>query len=489
MSSRALCGKPSALFKFAGIKLSVRLSLAFGRGRAQCARDMADQDDFAAFMESQAGAVVGRLSRGQKVTGSVTHIGADSVFIALGTRADGRVPRADLVGRDGELRVAIGDQLTATVVSPGDGEGPLLAVTLGRDQSVDLPALQLAMDTGTPVLGRFTKAVKGGLEVDLNGVRAFCPASQVELSYVADLTGFVDQEARFAIAEIRDAGRSVVVSRRRVLEQERKDQALAARNRLSVGAELSGKVARIQPYGAFIDLGGIEGMVHISELSSSHVANISDVLSIGEEVNVKVLAIEDTDRGPRIRLSIRALAPQSEVPEPKVGEVLTAKVARFLPHGVIVSSERGEGFVHKQELGLPHGADHRRALSVDQELEVTLIDGQPGRLRFSATRVDDVRAEQDFANYKKGRASSEGMGSMAAQLEKLKLGKLPPGPPPKPAPPPSAPTATAPKVASTAAKAIETPQSAPPAAEDTSKSSGENPPAIKPRRRRIVSGG
>lgn len=453
---------------------------------------MSERDDFAAFMEGQGAAVVERLTRGQKVTGTVTHIGGDSVFVALGSRADGRVPRAELVGRDGELRVAVGDSVTATVVDPGDAGGPLLAVTLGKDQSVDLDSLLLAMESGTPVQARFTKAVKGGLEVDLNGMRAFCPASQVDTTYVGDLTTFVDQESPVVVIEVKEDGRSVVVSRRKALEAERAEQAAAAKARLQVGDEVTGKVVNVQTYGAFVDLGGIEGLIHISELSGTRVDNVGDVVSPGEQVNVKVLGIEETDKGTRIRLSMKALAPESAqaaAAPPKAGEVLTGKVLRFLPHGVIIGTEKGEGFVHKNELGLPHGADHRRAIEVDQELEVTLIDSAPGRLRFSVSRVDDVLAQQDFANYRKQQSTGGAFGSLAGQLKNLNLGNLPKGPPPAPpapkappAPPVAAPQAAAPPSAPPAPPA----PPAPAAGHDAPAKAESGPQEPAKKRRRIV---
>lgn len=397
---------------------------------------MTDRDDFAAFMEGQTAPVVGHLARGERVTGIVTHIGADSVFLNLGTRADGMVPRVDLQGRDGELRVSVGDSLSATVVDVGEGGGPILAVTLGRDSSVDLAALELALDSGTPVVGKVSRVVKAGLEVDLGGVRAFCPASQVDLTYVGDLTTFAEQELRVAVLEIKEDGRSVVVSRKRVLELERQEAAKAARDGLVIGAEALGTVTSIQPYGAFVDLGGVEGLVHISEISGSHVSQVEDVLTVGEEVNVQVLAVEDTDKGPRIRLSMKALGQSAKASSenPQMGEVLIGKVQRFLPHGVIVATEKGEGFVHKRELGLPQGADHRRALAVDQELEVALVEAAPGKLRFSVSQVEEVLAAQDFKAYRKEQSELGGMGSLFGQLKKLELGKLPPGPPPSAVP-------------------------------------------------------
>jgi small subunit ribosomal protein S1 len=136
-------------------------------------------------------------------------------------------------------------------------------------------ALELAQSSGVPVEGTVSKAVKAGLEVDIGGVRAFCPASQLDIGFVQDLEVFVGQKYFFKVLEIRDSGRSVVVSRKAVLKDERENQAKAVRERLTVGAELDGIVQSIQSYGAFIDLGGLEGLLHISPSSASAASTAS----------------------------------------------------------------------------------------------------------------------------------------------------------------------------------------------------------------------
>ncbi|MDD9967056.1 MAG: S1 RNA-binding domain-containing protein [Myxococcales bacterium] len=491
-----------------------------------------DPGDFASFMRDGEGPALTALSAGQQVSGTITQISGDSVFVDLGTRAEGRIPRVQLELRDGSVPVSVGDRIEATVVDPGGGDGPLLAVKLGKDQRVDMSALRLALASETPVIATVARAVKGGLELELSGVRAFCPASQVERGYVADLTGFVGREVTVIVTEVREQDRSVVVSRRRALAAEQAQKAQAARERLAVGQEVSGTVVSIQRYGAFVDLGGVEGLVHISELSASHVDKVEDVVSVGEEVQVRVLAIDDaggagqgkgegagregngTDKGPRIRLSMKALQ-QAEVSEsPAKDEVLTGTVVRLLPHGLVVATPKGEGLVPKRELSLSPGADHRRAYQVDQTLEVVVLDGQPGRLRFSMMRVEDVRAGQAYREYREHAPNSGGgLGSMAALLAGIDRQGLPTGPkqPPKvrPAEPPrsvapSAPSAPSAPTAPTAltehaasrSQEASSPRSehrsdshmpAPPRPpESVPESQADAPPAVK-RRRRIVS--
>lgn len=394
-------------------------------------------DDFASFMEAPSAARVRRLRQGERVQGPVVQVSGDSVFVDLGGRAEGRVPRAELCDASGALRVNVGDPLEATVLDPNAEGGPLLAVTMGRDQRLDLASLQLAMDSRTPVDAHVVRAVKAGLEVDVGGARGFCPASQVERGYVADLDAYAGQTLRVLVTEVKEGDRSVVVSRRRALELEREQVAERTLARLAVGQDLEGTVSSVQPYGAFVDLGGIEGLVHISELSHARVDRVEDVLSPGETVHVRVLAIEEGDKGKRIRLSLKALQQVRAAPAPQADQVLAARVVRLLPHGVIVQTEQGEGLVPKRELELPAGADHRRAYKIDQPLEVVVLDGREGRYRFSQTRVEEVRSRKDFLEYRRGQSEPPAAGSGtlgAALLGAVDRSRLPRGPAPTAAP-------------------------------------------------------
>jgi small subunit ribosomal protein S1 len=399
---------------------------------------MSRDDDFAAFMQSGAPAAVTRLQRGQVVSGPVVQLDADSVFVALGTRSEGRIPALQLAGRARPLQV--GDTIEATVVDPDAPGGPLLALTLGAERGAGLEALALAFESGTPMSGKFTKAMKSGLEVEIGGVRAFCPASQLDLQHVADLASKVGETARFLVLEIKEEGRSVIVSRRRVLEQERTATAQVLRAGLRVGDDREGTVTSVQKFGAFVDLGGLDGLVHISELSPSRVERVEDVVKVGERVKVRVLGLEQTDKGERIRLSMKALIQTAPADVPQLDEILEAQVLRLLPNGLIVQTKKGEGLVPLRELNLSPGADHRRAFQPGHTLEVTLLNESGGRLRFSAQRVEEVRTRQDYAQYQANlQTSGTGQfgGGFQAALSRLTLGPLPSRPiavtPPKPA--------------------------------------------------------
>lgn len=389
-------------------------------------------DDFASLFDgdaSSAGRAGRRLKRGERVEGTVVHIGKESVFLDVGTARDARIERHQLESQ-GELRVKVGDTVAATVVDVSSPDGAVLSISLGRGE-VDVTSLQAAQEGGTAVEGKVTQAVKGGLEVDLSGIRAFCPASQVDLAYVKDLATFVGQELQFRVVEIREGGRSVVVSRRAQLEAERADKAAVLKDKLAVGNDMEGRVISVQKYGALVDLGGLDGLVHISELAHSRTERVEDVVQIGDTVQVRILAIEEGQKGLRIRLSMKALQQRENEPNASKDEILKGTISRHSSFGVFVETPKGEGLVPTRELPLAPGSDPRRAFPVGKELEVAVlsVDPKSGKLRLSATGVSRVQERQHFRDYKsasggksKGKGGSGGGLGSLGDLLRDKLG-------------------------------------------------------------------
>ncbi|MCA9684447.1 MAG: S1 RNA-binding domain-containing protein, partial [Myxococcales bacterium] len=262
--------------------------MLFRAGLWYTRRLMVDDEDFAALFEQSGGAKAGgrKLSPGDVVQATVVQIGRHAVFLDVGTRSEGEIDRHQLEDEQGRLTVKVGDRLRLTVAKGGDK--PTLVTRFGAAGGV--ADLELALESGAPVSGTVTKAVKGGLEVSIGKTRAFCPASQVHISYTPDISIYEGQTLDFKVIEVRDNGRSVVVSRKALLQEQR---AVAGREllaNLSEGAIVEGTVQTIQPYGAFVDLGGAEGLIHISELGHGRVEQVGDVVSVGETVRVDVSA-------------------------------------------------------------------------------------------------------------------------------------------------------------------------------------------------------
>lgn len=358
-----------------------------------------------------------RLEPGARVEGTVLEISGGLVILDIGAAADATIDLAEFH----DQAIKIGDRVRA-IVKNARADAPELTLALGRGgSSLTLSSLQLAHDSGTPVSGTVTAGVKGGFTVDINGNRAFCPISQIDTAYVNDVELYVGQTFEFRIIEFKEGGRNLVVSRKALLEQERRAATEELLQRLSPGQTIQGTVKTLIRHGAVIDLGGAEGFIHISELARSRVEKPEDVLQIGETVETQVLAVESTERGPNIRLSLKALLAPSAGPSAAVEEILDGKVSRHLSHGLIVSTEKGEGFVPLRELSLPPGADARRAYPVDHELRVVVVnrDAETGKLRLSVTRVAQVEERQNYREFNQsapGGASSSSLGSLGALL-------------------------------------------------------------------------
>lgn len=316
-------------------------------------------------------------------------IGEDTVFVDIGTKAEGRIDRHTLTDEHGKLRVALGDKIRATVIDPGGRTAPQLAVQLGRG-NIDVSTLQFALEGGTPVEGDISKAVKGGVEVMVGSVRAFCPASQLEIGPSGELENWVGQKHFFRVIEIRDGGRSVVVSRRALLQAEREQRAAALLTKLEVGAELDGIVQTVQPYGVFVDLGGIEGLVPLRELSHDRLRP-EDVVQLGDvlEVQIKDIAKKTDAKGrekTEITLSLKALAKDPweniEVIAP-VGKVVAGQVTRLADFGAFVRIGSGvEGLLHVSELGA-RVKRPEEALTIGQSLLVKVQSVDTTKKRVS----------------------------------------------------------------------------------------------------------
>jgi small subunit ribosomal protein S1 len=399
---------------------------------------MPEKDDFASLFEASARDAQERtgrrLRRGETVDGTVVQIGNEYLYVDVGTTTEARIARAELVDPEGRLLVALGDPVRATVVDLRGGS-PLLAVAMGRDGHLDLGVLEAALASGAPVLGEVKQAVKSGLEVDLGGVGAFCPASQIDLGYVLDLAAFVGQRLEFRLLEIRDGGRSIVVSRRALLEEQRKERERNLLEQLRPGSELEGTVHSVQRHGAVVDLGGIEGFVHVSELSHHRVERPEDAVHVGETVRVRVLSVEQSHKGLRVRLSRKALLqPDDAARPPAPDEVLAGTVSRVSTFGVFVQTPKGEGLVPVRDLALPPGGDHRRVYPAGKAVQVVVTDhdATTGRMRFSITRVAEVEERRNYAAYAE-QAQPSSSGSALGSLGDVLKDKLAARPPVKPA--------------------------------------------------------
>lgn len=360
-----------------------------------------------------------QLKTGDSVEVTVVQIGKDAVFVDAGTRAEGEIARHELEDEHGQITVAIGDRLRATVAQGGDRPQLVMRFRGGSG----LAGLETALEAGAPVEGTVTKSNKGGLEVQIGKIRAFCPASHVHIAFTPDISIYEGQTLEFKILEIRDAGRSVVVSRKALLQEAREVVGRETLANLAEGQILEGTVQTIQAYGAFIDLGGIEGLIHISELGHGRVDQVSDVVTLGEQVKVKVLKVDASGEGsPRISLSLRQAtqSPEGQGPAGPEKVVVDAEVVKVEAFGVFVETATGGGIVPTRELDLPPGGDPRRAFPVGKQVRVIAIGtDEKGRHRFSMRRVEDAEARSNYNQFqdKQRKAGKASVGSFGELLK------------------------------------------------------------------------
>src|ERR671921_3038487 len=314
------------------------------------------------------------FEEGDVVTGAVVRIDKDEVLVDIGYKSEGVIPSNELSIRknvDPHEEVELGEEIDALVLTKEDSEGRLLLSKKRARFEKAWRKIEAAAETGEPVEGSVIEVVKGGLILDL-GVRGFLPASLVDIRRVHNLDEFMGQTLECKVIELNRSRNNVVLSRRAVLEEERKEVREQILGRLEPGQIVEGKISNIVDFGAFVDLEGIDGLIHISELSWSHVNHPGEVLEIGQDVRVKVLDI-DRDRQ-RISLGLKQTQSdpwQQVVEQYSQGDVVEGKVTKVVTFGAFVEILPGvEGLVHISELAPYHVENPREIVSPGDEIKV-----------------------------------------------------------------------------------------------------------------------
>jgi len=340
----------------------------------------AQEEDFAAlFAHQQTGPA---LRDGQVVKGRVMQIDAHSVFVDVQGKGEAIIARAELEDEHGALQVAVGDELEATVVAT-DGEVRLSRKLLKGAQARE--ALELAAAHGVPVEGKVAGLMKGGDEVTVAGLRAFCPFSQIDVRRVDAPEAFLNQVLEFRITRYAEHGRNLVLSRRQLLEDRAAKAAEETRKRIVPDAVLVGTVASLTDFGAFIDLGGVQGLVHISEISHSRVAKPADRLRVGEPVTVKVLKVDEQTG--KVTLSLKALEgdPWATVAgQLRERQIVRGRIVRAMEFGVFVELLPGvDGLLHASEIPRSQHGKVTDAADSHAEITVMILSLDPDKHRIS----------------------------------------------------------------------------------------------------------
>jgi len=335
------------------------------------------------------------INEGEVVHGTVVRVDKDEVLVDIGYKSEGVIPVAELTIRrsvNPADEVAIGEEIDALVLTKEDAEGRLILSKKRARFELAWKKIEQAAESGEPVIGKVIEVVKGGLILDL-GVRGFLPASLVDIRRVQDLDEFLARELRCKVIELNRSRNNVVLSRRAVLEDERKEMRQAILDRLSPGDVIEGQISNIVDFGAFVDLDGMDGLIHISELSWSHVNHPSEVLDIGQTVQVKVLDIDRERQRISLGLKQTQTDPWQQVLDSyREDDVVEGRVAKVVTFGAFVEILPGvEGLVHISELAPHHVENPREVVAQGQAVNVRIleIDGERRRLSLSLKRVEE----------------------------------------------------------------------------------------------------
>ncbi len=368
-------------------------------------------------------ATITLFGEGDIVTGKVVRIDKDEVLVDIGYKSEGVIPQNELSIRksvDPADEVEMGEVVDALVMQKEDADGRLILSKKRARFEKAWKRIEGAFESGTPVTGTVIEVVKGGLILDL-GVRGFLPASLVDIRRVQDLGDYVGKELLCRVIEMNRNRNNVVLSRRAVLEEERREIRQKIIDDLQVGMVVEGTISNIVDFGAFVDLDGIDGLIHISELSWTHINHPSEVLQVNQKVKVKVL---DIDRD-RQRISLGLKQTQEDpwtriVSEHRVGDILEGRVTKLVAFGAFVEIYAGiEGLVHISELANRHVERPDEIVQVNEIIAVKIIeiDSDRRRLSLSIKRVDGAPMMRHPASGEADAAAGEAGESEAGEAE------------------------------------------------------------------------
>ncbi len=350
--------------------------------------------DFAAMLAQTGPIDRMELRVGDKVRARCVHMGSDTAFFELSRTQEAQAPIGEFLDKDGSCTLKPGDRIDAFVTSLQDGIH--LSTRIGKDM-IDVGMLDAARASGMPVQGTVTGHNKGGLEVSLSGsARGFCPLGQIDVGFVDDPATLVGKTFEFLVREVKEGGKNVLLSRKALVERAKKEQGAKTLAKLAVGVVAQGTVTRLQPFGAFVDLGGVDGLIPISELSWGRVKDPSDVLKTGDLVTVEVTKIEEDPKRAgqqRIGLSLKSTQQDPFIANAHLlqpGAWLEGTVQKLESYGAFVEVFPGvSGLVHVSEIADRRIAHPKDVLNVDERVKVRVLEVDGAARRVSLTLKDE----------------------------------------------------------------------------------------------------
>lgn len=371
-------------------------------------------------MYEQSFSGMGYFKPGQVVNTEVVSISNDCLFLQLNGKSEGILDRAELTDKEGKLSVKVGDKLRVFFLNAENGEMHFTTKISGNAAGAKM--LVQAYLERIPVEGLVEKEIKGGYEVKIGEFRAFCPYSKMGERRSDNPAEYVGKNLNFKIQEFKDNGRSILVSNRVIYEEAHQERLEALKKTLHEGMVITGSIKSIQSFGAFVDLGGIQALLPISEISRSRVEDIQALLSVGQEIQASILQIDW--RNERISLSMKSLladpweTAQEKYPE---GSKHTGKVVRLADFGAFVSLEPGiDGLMHNSEISKANGYGTGRDLTpkLGQTVSVEILGVDRANKRISLKPAATIEEEETAAKYLDASDDSETYNPFAALLKK-----------------------------------------------------------------------
>ena len=376
------------------------------------------EEDFATMFEASVKAR--QFKRGEAIEGTIVAIGPKVALVNIGGKGEAELDVAELKDHEGDIEVSVGDRISAMVVSTSGG---IVLSRKGVRNAASQRELEDAYHAGFAVEARVVQEVKGGYEVRVARERAFCPLSQIDIVRTTDTAAHVGQTYRFKIIEYKDGGKDLVVSRRKQLEEEQRASAADVRKSIVPGAVITGRVVSVPDFGAFVDLGGVQGLLHVSEMSWTRVNNPSEVVAPGDQITVRVLRVDDANG--KIALGLKQLQDDpwtTLAAKYQAGQVRTGRVTRLADFGAFVELEPGvTGLMPFAESGADRNADMRKAFPIGSDLEVVVleVDVAARRIRLSKKAVAEQLEQAEVRDYA-ARPDAEPSASMGSIADKLR---------------------------------------------------------------------
>lgn len=342
--------------------------------------------DFESALEDYLNADFGEVQEGGIVSGEVVKVGKDHILVDVCFKSEGQIPVSEFTDSDGNVTVNEGDRIDVFVTNKDEKEG---VITLSREKAKRvqlLDSLEDILENETTIKGRIVKRIKGGYNVDLDGLEAFLPGSHVDLRPVPDMDALVGQEFDFRILKINRRRSNVIISRRVLLEEERESMREELLNTIEEGQVVTGRVKNVTEYGVFIDLGGLDGLLHITDMSWKRIRHPKEMVQVGDELELKVLGFDPDEK--KVSLGLKQLIADpweginEKYPE---GEIFTGKVTNLADYGAFVELGDGvEGLVHISEMSWTRKLRHpSQMVKPGDEVEVKILGIDPERKRIS----------------------------------------------------------------------------------------------------------